>query len=243
LFRNRVFLGATITSFLAGTAMFGLLSFVPLWVQGVQGTGATEAGTVLTPLLLGWVVFSTIGGRLLLRFTFRQVMVAGMVLMLIGFILLDLMTAETSRMIVLRNSLILGAGMGLSMIVSMIAVQDAVPRAQLGIATSTSQFFRAIGSAFGVAIMGTIMTQRMHQQVQASSASLDLRQFAENPDAFLQPAARQALSPEMLRTFQQMLANALHSVFILGTVICVLALISAVFMPALRLSSKPRETV
>jgi len=241
LFRNRVFAGATLSSFLAGTAMFGLLSFVPLFVQGVQGTGATEAGSVLTPLLMGWMIFSTIGGRLLLRFTFRRVMLAGMILMLGGFLLLDVMTPETTRLVVLRNSLILGAGMGLTMIVAMIAVQDAVPRSQLGIATSTSQFFRAIGSAIGVAIMGTVMTQRMHQQVSESAGVESLRQFAENPDVFLQPAVRDTLSPDMVRTFQQMLANALHSVFVVGTIICIAALVSVFFMPSIRLTSKPPE--
>lgn len=242
LFRNRTFAAATTNAFLAATAMFGLLSFIPLFVQGVQGTGATEAGSVLTPLLLGWVTCSTLGGRLLLRFTFRQVMMAGMFLMLVGFLLLDLMTIETTRIVVLRNSFIVGAGMGLALITSMIAVQHAVERPQLGIATSTSQFFRSIGSAIGVAIMGTAMTQRMHQQAATSAGLASLQYLAEKPDVFLQPVARAALSPALVHTFQQMLANALHSVFIVGTIICLAAVVATMWMPPLRLVAPTRES-
>jgi hypothetical protein len=189
----------------------------------------------LTPLLLGWVLCSTLGGRLLLRFTFRQVMMAGMITMFAGFLLLDLMTAETARIVVLRNCFIVGAGMGLTMITSMIAVQHGVKRSMLGIATSTSQFFRSIGSAIGVAVMGTVMTQRMNQQIALAPAVDGLRQLAEKPDAILQPTARAGLAPGLVHTFQQMLANSLHSVFIVGTVICAAAIVASILMPAMRL--------
>jgi EmrB/QacA subfamily drug resistance transporter len=236
LFRNRTFAGATVNAFISGIVMLGLLSFIPLFVQGVQGTGATEAGSVLTPLLMGWVVTSAIGGRLLLRFTFRQVMLSGMALMLAGYLLLDTMNADTPRVVILRNVLFLGSGMGLSMITSMIAVQHSVARNQLGIATSTSQFFRSIGSAVGVAVMGTVLTQRLNQEMaQATAVSGAFQQFAENPNIFLQPAVRASLSPEIVDAFQRMLGAALHSVFVTGTLICFAGLLCVWFVPSERL--------
>jgi EmrB/QacA subfamily drug resistance transporter len=239
LFRNKTFTGATVNAFLSGVVMFGLLSFIPLFVQGVQGTGATEAGGVLTPLLMGWVVTSAIGGRLLLKFTFRQVMFAGMALMLVGYLLLDTMTADTTRFVILRNVLFLGAGMGLTMITSMIAVQHSVARTQLGIATSTSQFFRSIGSAVGVAVMGTILTQRLNQEMAGAAGASDVfRKLAENPNVFLQPAIRESLSPEAVQTFQHMLAAALHSVFLVGTVICFVGLLFVWLVPPERLVAR-----
>jgi Na+/melibiose symporter-like transporter len=248
LFRNRTFTGATVNAFLSGVVMLGLLSFIPLFVQGVQGTGATEAGTVLTPLLLAWVITSAVGGRLLLRFTFRQVMVSGMALMLGGYLMLDAMNADTPRIVILRNVLFLGAGMGLSMIASMIAVQHSVARHQLGIATSTSQFFRSIGSAVGVAVMGTVLTQRLNQEMAATGgASGAFRQFAENPNVFLQPSVRESLPPEVVDLFQGMLGAALHSVFITGTIICFAGLLCAWLVPSERLvsgaESRPSEEV
>jgi hypothetical protein len=158
-----------------------------------------------------------------------------MVLMFLGFVLMDLMTVETTRLVVLRNSFIVGAGMGLTMITSIIAVQQAVDRPQLGIATSTSQFFRSIGSAIGVAVMGTVMTQRMNQQVAVSAGFAGLRHLAEKPDAFLQPAMRATLPASLVYDFQQMLANALHSAFVVGTAVCLAAVVAAFFMPAVRL--------
>jgi len=239
LFRNKTFTGATVNAFLSGIVMFGLLSFIPLFVQGVQGTGATEAGSVLTPLLVGWVITSAIGGRLLLRFTFRQVMFTGMALMLTGYLLLDSMDADTTRWVILRNVTFLGAGMGLVMITSMIAVQHSVARHQLGTATSTSQFFRSVGSAVGVAIMGTVLTQRLNQEMAgAAGTSATFRQFAENPNIFLQPSVRGSLSPEVVDTFQRMLAAALHSVFLTGTVICFVGLLFVWLVPPERLVSK-----
>ena len=236
LFRNKTFTGATVNAFVCGIAMFGLLSFIPLFVQGVQGTGATEAGGVLTPLLLGWVVTSAVGGRLLMRFTFRQVMFAGMALMLTGYLLLDAMTVETTRFVILRNVLFLGAGMGLTMIASMIAVQHSVERSQLGIATSTSQFFRSIGSAIGVAVLGTVLTQRLNYEIASAVASTaSFQQLADNPDAFLQPAVRQSLSPEVVHAFQTMLAASLHSVFLVGTIICFAGLLFVWLVPPERL--------
>jgi EmrB/QacA subfamily drug resistance transporter len=240
LFRNRTFTGATVNAFLSGIVMLGLLSFIPLFVQGVQGTGATEAGSVLTPLLLGWVITSAIGGRLLLRLTFRQVMVSGMTLMLAGYLMLDAMNADTPRLVILRNVLFLGSGMGLSMITSMVAVQHSVARHQLGIATSTSQFFRSIGSAVGVAVMGTVLTQRLNQEMSgAAGASAAFREIAENPNIFLQPDVRQSLSPEVVEAFQSMLGAALHSVFVTGTIICFAGLLCAWLVPSERLVSRP----
>jgi len=236
LFRNRTFTGATLNAFIGGIVMFGLLSFIPLFVQGVQGTGATEAGSVLTPLLLGWVVTSTIGGRLLMKLTFRQVMAVGMALMLVGYLLLDVMTVDTSRLVVLRNVLFLGSGMGLTMISSMIAVQHSVERRQLGIATSTSQFFRSVGSAVGVAVMGTVMTQRLHQEMSAATGSLgQLRSFVDNPNVFLQPGVRTSLPGDVVHGFQTMLASSLHSVFMTGTVLCLVGLLLVWLVPSERL--------
>jgi EmrB/QacA subfamily drug resistance transporter len=236
LFRNRVFSGAAANGFLAGMAMFGLVSFIPLFVQGVIGTGATAAGSVLTPLLLAWVLFSVLGGRLLLRIPFRTVMVVGMVLMSVGFLLLDLMTAASPIRTVLINAGLVGSGMGLVMICQLIAVQSAVPRERLGIATSTAHFCRSIGGAVGVAVMGTVMTQRMNRQLIDAGGGGELAELVKNPNVFLEPATRALLSPDVTAVFQAMLANALYGVFIVGTLVSLIGLVAVAVMPPVRLS-------
>ena len=192
---------------------------------------------------MGWVVFSVVGGRLLLWFHFRWVMLAGMLLMVAGFILLDMMTSETEIGVVLWNLGLIGSGMGLVMITQLIAVQSSVSRERLGIATSTAQFFRSIGGAVGVAIMGTVMARGMTTQIAAlgSGADLGFQQLAEDPNAFLQPAIRDTVSPELVAAFQSMLANSLHSVFIVGTVVSVLGLLSVAMMPSAGLTEARRQ--
>ena len=238
LLRQRVICCAVINGFFSGMAIFGLISFIPLFVQGVMGTGATRAGSVLTPLLMGWVVFSIVGGRLLLWFHFRWVMLAGMLLMVAGFGLLDMMTSQTEIGVVLRNVGLVGSGMGLVMITQIIAVQSSVSRDRLGIATSTAQFFRSIGGAVGVAIMGAVMARGMTAQIAAIGskvgAGMDqgFQKLVEDPNAFLQPAIRDTVSPELVLAFQSMLANSLHSVFIVGTIVSILGLLSVALMPS-----------
>lgn len=243
LFRNRVFSGAAINGFLSGMALFGLISFIPLFVQGVIGTGPTEAGSALTALLLTWVIFSVIGGRLLLWIPFRWVMLGGMLLMVVGFVLLDMMNSETTIGVVRRNVGLLGAGMGLVMITQLLAVQSSVPRDRLGIATSTSQFFRSTGGAIGIAIMGTVMVQRMQVGTATGNGSESdpLQQLIANPSAFLQPATRELLSPEVVALFQSVLADALHTVFLVGTVVGVLGLSSVAMMPGVKLTHTERQ--
>ncbi len=238
LFRNRLFSGAAANAFLSGMAMFGLISFIPLFVQGVLGTGPTRAGSVLTPLLLAWVLLSIVGGHLLLRLSFRSVTVSGMLLMVVGFLLLDTLNADSPVRIVLVHVGLVGAGMGLVMIAQLIAVQSAASRERLGIATSTVHFFRSVGGAVGVAVMGSVMTRSLNRQLLAAgpAAAPGFDEIAKNPNVFLEPAARAALSPDVLGAFQAMLSQAIHGVFVTGTVVALVGLAAAAAMPKVRLT-------
>jgi EmrB/QacA subfamily drug resistance transporter len=147
LFKNRTVTVSVIATFLAGVAMFGAISFVPLFAQGAMGATATTAGSLLTPLLLGWVTFATIGGRLLLKVGYRQMAIAGCLFFTIGFTVLSTFGRTPLRIWLIVDVTIIGAGLGLTMLTLMIAVQHAVPREQLGIATSLNQFARSVGGA------------------------------------------------------------------------------------------------
>jgi EmrB/QacA subfamily drug resistance transporter len=161
LFGNRVVLAAVVTGFLAGMAMFGAISFVPLFMQAVAGASATEAGFVLTPFVLGWVALSITGARLVLRIGYRSVVLAGMVCLTLAFVLLTRWHGAVGQGTAMRDVLLAGVGMGLNMAPMLIAVQSAVPRPDLGIATSMAQFFRTVGGVLGLSLMGTVMTRRL----------------------------------------------------------------------------------
>jgi EmrB/QacA subfamily drug resistance transporter len=157
LLRDRFVATTTLAGFLVGTAMFGAISFVPLFVQAGLGGSASDAGQVLTPLLMGWVVMSAVTGRVLPRLGFRPVILVGMSLVAAGFIGLLMVTYETPRSLLLIDLGLMGLGMGMTMLALLLALQQAVPRHRLGVATSVGQFTRSVGGAVGVAMMGAIM--------------------------------------------------------------------------------------
>jgi EmrB/QacA subfamily drug resistance transporter len=161
LFANRVVAAATVTGFLAGVAMFGAISFVPLFLQSVVGTSATQAGFVLTPFVLGWVALSIISARLVLRIGYRIVVIIGMLCLVGAFALLTRWDAGLTPPTAMLDMLLAGVGMGMNMVPMLIAVQSAVPRSELGIATSMTQFFRAVGGALGLSLMGAVMARRL----------------------------------------------------------------------------------
>jgi MFS family permease len=149
------------TGFLAGMAMFGAISFVPLFLQLVGGMSATAAGWVLMPFAFGWVAMSVVSARLVLRIGYRIVVLSGMVCLTVAFVLLSRWSPALTQAVAMRDALIGGIGMGLTMVPMLIAVQSAVPRSELGMATSMIQFFRTVGGAIGLAVMGAVMAWRL----------------------------------------------------------------------------------
>lgn len=192
---------STVVGFLTGIAMFGALSFVPLFVQSAMGRSATEAGSALSPLLLGWVVMSVVTSHVLPKVGFRRMVMAGLACISIGFFGLVRITHDSRMLELWLALLVMGVGMGMSMLSLLLAGQSAVPREQLGIATSLSQFSRSIGGAVGVALMGTVMT-----------ASL---------------AALQGPGMPLARAMEM----SLHRAFIVGALVSLLALAAATKVP------------
>jgi MFS family permease len=227
-----------VAGFLAGVAMFGAISFVPLFAQGALGSTATEAGSLLTPLMLSWVGLSVVGGRLLLKVGYRPTTLAGLFLLTLGFALLSSYQRTTPRVWLYVDLVLIGAGLGLTMLTLLIAVQQSVSRAQLGIATSLNQFSRSIGGAVGVAIMGAVLSAGLasHLQRYASAGAGPLTperaaELASNPNALIDPQASAALPPEVLDELRESLAGAIHNVFWTGTALAGLAFLVAFWLP------------
>jgi len=249
LFRNRTVAVSVGAGFLAGIAMFGAISFIPLFAQGALGMTATEAGSLLTPLMLSWVSMSVIGGRLLLRVSFRPITIAGFLIMAIGFVLISRFGRESGSIWLYVDLALIGAGLGFTMLTLLIAVQQAVERTQLGVATSLNQFSRAIGGAFGVAVMGVALTIGMNTQL-SKVAELpgspfsreQAAEFAANPDALIEPQARAGMPQETLMILQDAMAAAVHPVFWVGAAVSLLALFVVFFMPSHR-ADKDEECI
>jgi EmrB/QacA subfamily drug resistance transporter len=238
LFRNRTVAVSVAAGFLAGVAMFGAISFVPLFAQGALGLSATAAGSLLTPLMLSWVLMSVVGGRFLLKVGYRSISIVGFFVLTVGFVFLALFQRETARFWLYIDLMLIGAGLGLTMLTLLIAVQQAVEKTKLGVATSLNQFSRAIGGALGVAVMGAVLTAglatQLNKTAQNGTGNLTAAQaeaFASNPNALIDPQAKASLPGGILEILQEAMATSIHRVFWTGAGFSALAFMVIFLLP------------
>jgi len=190
LLRNRIVVSSLVCMALVGMAMFGTISYVPLFVQGVIGKSATSSGVVLTPLMLGAVTASFISGQWVSRSgRVRPNAIAGPIALTAGMVLIWRMSIHTTNAQAARNMVLAGIGLGLMMQVFVLAVQNAVPRESIGSATALTQFSRSIGGTLGVTLMGVIVNQGLPHGV---GGGLTLHQMSGPARATLAHALRPA---------------------------------------------------
>ncbi len=238
LFRNQIVAVSELVIFFTAFGMFGSIIFVPLFFQGVLGATATTSGNFLTPMMLGMVLGSFTSGQLLSRAGghYRVQGVIGIAVMGTGLWLLSRMTIETSYVNAVVNIILTGFGLGITMPLYTIAVQNAVPYNVLGVATSSTAFFRSLGGSVGLAIFGSVMNNRfaaeLGDRLPSAIKSLipppQLEALAHNPQALLSPEAQNQLqellgqmgpqgaelSQQVLQALRQSLDAALSQVFL-----------------------------
>ena len=233
LFRDGLFSTATAHGILTGWALFGSISFIPLFVQAVLGTSATQAGITITPMLLGWVTASIIGTRLLLTTGYRKLGLIGTATFTIGAFLMSRAGLNSSQISLMSFVTLMGIGMGLSIPAFLIAVQTSVERRQLGTATSTLQFSRSIGGTLGVSVMGAALSTRLTANLIASHLDLELVRQLLDPlpgsQVVIEEGARAAM------------ADAMHLVFVIAFVAAALAMITVLFTPHKELTEQLPE--
>ncbi|MFN8062651.1 MAG: MDR family MFS transporter [Vicinamibacterales bacterium] len=174
ILRGRFVAPVTICGFLLGGAMFSALSFVPLFIQGAMGGTATQAGSVMTPLLLGWVSMAIVTGRLLPKVGYRPMIIGGLCCITLGFVGLLGVTRESALRWIYAYLGLMGLGMGMAALALMLALQNAVDRAHLGVATSLGAFTRSVGGAIGVAILGSVVAVSMPSGAPPSPAAIEI---------------------------------------------------------------------
>ena len=167
LFKNRTFTLTSIIGFIIGAGMFGAIVMLPLYLQIIQGNSATDAGLRLIPLMIGILTFTVTSGRLITKTgRYKKYPVSGTLLMAFGVYLMSTAHVSTPYWQIAIFAVIIGGGLGLCMQTIVIAVQNAVEFKDLGIATSSNTFFRSLGGAFGTAIFGTILSNRVAENLQ-----------------------------------------------------------------------------
>ncbi len=257
VFKNSIFAISAASGFFLSIGMFGAIMFLPLYIQAVQGNTATNSGIVLTPMMLTVVISSIIAGQLVSRTgRYRLLAIGGSAIVSLGIWFFSTMNVSTTNEEVVRNMVIAGIGLGLTMPIFIIAVQNAFPQNMLGVVSSGLQFFRGIGGAVGMAVMGTILANIMIDQMTRKippalaemmpaglNSGLGELQALLDPDnmAKLQ-AVFDKLGPngqDLLNQFtiavRESMANAIQHVFFIGFILVVASTILVLFLKELPL--------
>jgi EmrB/QacA subfamily drug resistance transporter len=226
LFKNRTFSTANLAGFLVSMSFMSTVAFLPLFMQIGQGVKATTSGLSTLPLMGGLMVSSMASGRLVTRIgKYKPFMLAGVAVTFLGIWLLSQMTADTTRLDLSWRMLVLGIGLGPGQSLFSLAVQNAMPPQQMGVVTSSSQFFRQIGSTMGVALFGTFLTEHLNQGLGKIMPGLDVGKLQ---------GMRAATGPVAMPHFvKAIISTAITDTFAMGLWVVALAGLVALFVPQL----------
>jgi EmrB/QacA subfamily drug resistance transporter len=253
LFKNRIVAVGNLVSFLMGIGMFGSIVFVPLYLQGVLGYSATSSGNMQIPQSIAVMISSIIAGQLMSRWVgkYRVMGVISMLLICSGVFLLSRLTTFTPFWVVIIDICIIGFGMGITIPVFTLAIQNNVPYEVLGVATSSSNFIRSFGGSVGLAMLGAIMNNRFFP-VFINSIPYNIRNavpidqltaLARNPNALVNPEAQIQLQQmlnqpglgaeaysQVMQILKESLNTAITQAFFIGFIILLIGLAAAFWM-------------
>ncbi|NNU89668.1 MDR family MFS transporter [Anoxybacillus sp. CHMUD] len=270
LLKNKTFVVLNSVGFFMSVGMFGAIMFVPLFMQGIIGMSPSESGTMMFPMMFALIIASMIGGRLVQKIGVRPQVIVGMVLVALGFFLLSTMDVDTNKWTAMSFMATLGFGLGFVNPVITLALQEVFPKSQLGIVTSSSQFFRQIGGTFGATLLGAIMNHRskdlleakflpLLEQLPAQAQELpaqaqamtdSFKQLVEsNPQSvysvILNPDTLKKIPEQMQQMFvpvlKQTLVDALSDVFLYGLIFVGIGFIFAMFIGRITISNRTNK--
>lgn len=239
LFKNHTFSLTSALGFIIGAGMFGAIVMLPLYLQVVKGDTATEAGLKLIPFMIGIVSTSIYSGKAITKHGYyKRFPIIGTVVMTIGIFFMSTLTATTPFWQLSIYSILVGAGLGLSMQTIVIALQNSVDFKDMGVATSSNTFFRSLGSVFGTALFGAILTNRLghylivgrdelavsNPTAAQSFSESDIEKIKQNTSAIAQ------LPPEAQTTALDAFVNSFQVVFLMAAPITALGFLLALFL-------------
>jgi EmrB/QacA subfamily drug resistance transporter len=214
LFRNRIFTVCAGIGFIIGLALFGSVTYLPLFLQIVKERSPTSSGLQLTPMMAGLLVTSIVSGRLISRFgRYKPFPVVGTAVATIGMVLLSRLDLQSTTLYTSLAMVVLGLGLGAVMQVLVLAVQNAVDYRNMGVATAGSLLFRQVGGSIGIAVFGAIFSNRLHGELASR-----LPPGAHVPKS-VSPALIRTLPPAAHTAYVDAVAAALHPVFVVASVI------------------------
>ncbi len=231
LFASPVFTMCCVLGFVVGFAMLGALTFLPTFMQFVDGVSATTSGLRTLPMVAGMLITSIGSGNIVGRTgRYKVFPIAGTAVMAVAFLLLSGMNAATPTWQQSVYLFILGTGIGLCMQVLILVVQNTSKFADLGVATSGVTFFRTIGSSFGAAIFGSLFANFLAERIGPALAA-----SGAPPRAAQSPQALHALSPQMAAPIIGAYADSLGKVFLCAVPVAIVGFVVSLFLKEVRL--------
>jgi EmrB/QacA subfamily drug resistance transporter len=222
LFRNRVFVTCSAVGLIVGFALFGALTYLPLFQQIVRGLSPTTSGLQLIPVMGGLLISSIVSGQVIARTgRYKVFPIAGTALAAVGMYLLSSLDATTGTGVAALHMLVLGLGLGMVMQVLVLATQNAVSYEQLGVATSGATLFRSIGGSLGTAVLGAIFSGRLTAELAANVPAGAPRASQVNPAQIAQ------LPKPVHDAYIAAFTDALHLVFLVATAVVLVAFVLA----------------
>jgi EmrB/QacA subfamily drug resistance transporter len=234
LFSNRGFSSTSLVGFIVGLAMFGAITYLPVFFQIVHGESPTISGLQLLPLLVGLIICSTGSGIVIARTgRYRAFPIAGTALMAVGLALLSQVGVGTSLVLAALSMFVLGIGLGCVMQVLVLIVQNAVPYGELGVATSGATFFRSIGGSFGTAIFGAIFSNVLVGNLVRHLGKTKLPGGLASSG--ITPAILDKLPATVHHGVASAYAQSIQTVFVIAVPIAVVALLASWLIPQVEL--------
>jgi EmrB/QacA subfamily drug resistance transporter len=233
LFANRVFTAGNLANFLLNMTFMGVATFLPLYLQLGLGVPATQSGLLMLPLMIGLIFTAGLSGRVVsMTGRYKPTMLVGVTLLLAGILLLTQLGPRTTALDVSWRTLLLGMGLGPAQSLFSLAVQNAVPRDKIGVATSSTQFFRQIGATVGAAVFGAILIQVL---AGSGGGGLSLDALEKLALGARPGGAAAAISPALRAAF----TAAMVDIFWCGLAIGVLSLFAVLAIPELPMRGRP----
>jgi EmrB/QacA subfamily drug resistance transporter len=245
LFKNSTFTVSMAVGFITAFGMFGSILFTPLVFQGVLGISATNSGALITPMMFGLLGASTITGFVMRRVRYYRFLgTLGVAIVILGMLLLSQITPSVPEWHIVAALIVVGTGIGITFPLYLTAVQTALPRQYLGVASSQIQFWRNLGGTVGSAVLGAVLSNRLPDYISSrlSSAGVPppvLRSIPNtgNANAILDPSLIAKLPHVIVLAIRSALADSLHDIYLFAAAILVLGLAATVFMKEVPLTS------
>lgn len=243
LLRDRVVGWSLLAVLLLGVAMFGIISYLPLFIQGVLGESATGSGIALIPFTLLIVAGSIVSGRALAKTGYRPWILAGPLLAAAGLFLLARLHPGSPMVEAVAYLIVAGLGLGFTLATFMVAVQNVVPPRQVGTATAAVSLARTLGATLGVTLLGALLNQRLLEELPRRVppevlTSLQARNAIELAEGLLRPEVLARLDPATIASLLEGLAASITPLFLAAGLASALALLAASRVPGMRLKGR-----